>query len=301
MAIAIKTYLHTSGLNRLSKMMMHGKKGFVIPKERWVKKNGRYYKHYDINPDCIPENFSLWNKEPITEIYSFETCMIDVSWAKKMKKRGVKIYDVPMIEWVERNKFLRGDYKIFDKIICLNDFAYEIFSSKYDKVTRESFFMSPSEDHFYNKENTIYHQASCSASNPNKNTDLVIDCFKEMNLKNYKLVITGILNEFQKNKINDANIDYKGVVSYCEVLDTFKTSKIYLSPSSQEGLSIPLYEARKYGCKVVTTNFSPMKEVGDYLCDIEFVSEGDRFMYPKLKVIKESIKQRLYEAINNSL
>lgn len=301
MAIAIKTYLHTSGLNRLSKIMMEGKEGYVIPKERWVKKNGKYRKYYDINPDCIPENFYLWGNQPITEIYSFETCMIDVSWAKKMKKRGVKVYDVPMIEWVERNKFLRGDYKIFDNIICLNDFTYEIFSSKYDKVTREAFFMSPSEYSLCDKKNIIYHQASCSSSNSNKNTDLVIDCFKEMNLKNYKLVITGIINEFQKNKINDANIDYKGVVSYCEVLDTFKTSKIYLSPSSQEGLSIPLYEARKYGCKIVTTNFSPMKEVGDYLCDIEIVSEGDKFMYPKLKVIKESIKQRLYEAINNSL
>ena len=45
MKIAIKTFLNRSGLNRLSKIMMHKKTGYVIPKENWVLEKGKYVKN----------------------------------------------------------------------------------------------------------------------------------------------------------------------------------------------------------------------------------------------------------------
>lgn len=297
MAIAIKTFLHTSGLNRLSNIMTNGMTGYVIPKERWKASKGKYVKYFDINKECIPNGFKLWSGEPISELYSFETMMLNLSWVNKLRKRGVKVYDIPMIEWVERKKFEEGAYSVFDKILCLNDYCYDIFSSRYDNCERRTFDLPYKYDNL-DKRKVIYHQASCSSYNHFKNTENVIDAFINLNSSDYKLVITGIIHDSQKTKIQLKNIEYKGIVNYDVVLDLFKTSEIYLSPSLQEGLSIPLYEARSYGCKIITTNFSPMKEVGDILCDPVILEEGGKFMYPKLSLDSDEILKKLKSAIS---
>ena len=299
MKIAIKTFLNRSGLNRLSQIMMDKKRGYVIPKENWVLINGRYRKKINIEKSCIPEGFKLWSGEDIDELYSFETSMIDTRWIYKFKKMGVKIYDIPMIEWVERKKFEQNRYDIFDKILCLNEFCFKTFKSKYPAAERVEFKLNYKNKFMGAKKNIIYHQASCSSLNPLKNTDAVIDAFLNLN-SNFRLIITGILNDEQLKRIHGTKIDYKGILDYEDILEIFNYSKFYLAPSIQEGLSIPLYEAKKYGCKIITTNFSPMKEMGDYLCHTEINYNVGKFMYPRLCVSKESVYNALYKAINDN-
>ena len=300
MKIAIKTFLNTSGLNRLSQIMMHEKTGYVIPKESWVFERGRYIKKIYIDKKCIPKGFRLWNGESIDKVYSFETSMIDNRWIYDLKSKGIIVSDIPMIEWVERKKFEQNKYSIFDEIICLNDYCYNIFKERYKSAKRVCFELNNEQKNINIKENVIYHQASCSSFNPFKNTDAVIEAF--LNLKsNFRLIITGVLNDSQIKKINGTSIQYKGVLNYEDILEIFSYSKFYLAPSLQEGLSIPLYEAKRYRCKIITTDFSPMKEVGDYLCETKITNNFGKFMYPKLSVSKKAVYNALYKAINDNL
>jgi glycosyltransferase involved in cell wall biosynthesis len=300
MAVAVKTYLTLSGLYKLSELMFKDEEILYIPKEKWIYKNGRYVEDISIDKSLVP-HYKIWRGEPIDAVYSLETCMINTSWIRKFKDMNIPVFDVPMIEWVEKRSFNSGSYNIFDKIICLNNYCYSVFSEKYNKaelVTPD--FLYPQYDSLCKKENIVYHQASCSTSSGYKNTDLAIKAFLSTKNHDYKMVITGILSDIQQKNIKNENIDYKGIVSYEEVLNIFRKSKIYLSPSSQEGLSIPLYEAKANGCKIITSNFSPMKEMGDYICDITFEDVG-RFMYPKIQVNFNSIVKNLLKAIKDTI
>ena len=299
MAIAVKTYLSLSGLYNLSLLMFKNQKIYYIPKEKWIFKDGRYRKKIFIDKD-IASKHKIWMGEKVDRVYSLETCMIDTTWMNKFKHMGAKIIDVPMIEWVQRKYFLSGKYNCFDKIMCLNDYCYNIFSNKYSISEKYDFDAFFKENIKKNKENIIYHQASCSSANSFKNTDAAIESFLNIKNDNYKMIITGILNDNQKRNIKNKNIDYKGIVSYEEIQSIFEKSKIYLSPSSQEGLSIPLYEAKSNGCKIITTNFPPMKRFGDYLCDVN-ISENKRFMYPRLDINIKSLIKCLNKATTDSL
>lgn len=300
MAIAVKTYLTLSGLYKLSELMFKDEDVFYIPKEKWIYRNGRYVKDIIIDKDLISKD-KIWKGETIDAVYSLETCMVDTSWIKRFKDLNIPVFDVPMIEWVEKRSFICGAYNIFDKIICLNEYCYKVFSEKYNKAEMVvPDFLFPDHDSSFDKENIIYHQASCSTSSGYKNTDLAIKAFLATKNHDYKMVITGILSDAQQKYIKNKNIDYKGILSYKEVLNIFGKSKIYLSPSSQEGLSIPLYEAKANGCKIITSNFSPMKEMGDYLCDITLEDVG-RFMYPKIQVNFSSIVKNLLNAIKDTI
>ena len=294
MAIAVKTYFTLSGLNILSKKMFKNEDVYWIPKEKWVFENGRYSKKIFIDED-VSRDFKIWKGQPITRIYSMETCMIDLSWITKAKNNGIEVFDVPMIEWVERKKFDSGLYNIFDKIICLNDYCYEVFSYKYkNAVMKSPSFLYERKKISNSKENIIYHQSSVHSKNSFKNTENCLIAFADAGSKKYKLIVTGKLSDYAASMcIDGKNIDYRGIVDEKEIKDIYCRSKYFLCPSTQEGLGLGLYEAKNFGCKVITTNFSPMREAGDYLCRAKIISDGDKFMYPKLRVSSNSISNIL--------
>lgn len=298
MAIAVKTYLTLSGLYKLSKIMFKDEDVYYIPKESWVFEKGKYTERIFVDKE-LTKNDKMWNGEPIDSVYSLETCMINLSWINKIKRMNIPVFDVPMIEWVEKKAFLSGAYNVFDKIICPNQYCYEIFCEKYNNVERYD-GATAFESNIFEKKNVVYHQASCSTLNSFKNTDMAIDAFLKVKNPDYKMIITGLLNKNQERKIKSGNIEYKGIVTNDEVARIFKISKIYLSPSSQEGFSIPLYEAKASGCKIVTTNFSPMKELGDYLCDFKIGDEFSRFIYPKIILDFNSLVDNLDKSLKDA-
>ncbi len=91
-----------------------------------------------------------------------------------------------------------------------------------------------------------------------KNHSFLIDVFKELNIKNSKLILIGEgpLKEDVNKKVHDYNMEDK-VLFLGRRLDTHKIYSaldIYLMPSLGEGLSISLVEAQVNGLKCYTSN-----------------------------------------------
>lgn len=64
------------------------------------------------------------------------------------------------------------------------------------------------------------------------------------------------------------NVLFTPEISYEDLISTYKRCKILLFPSLEEGLGIPIIEAQICGCRVVTTDASPMRDLlvqGGYL------------------------------------
>lgn len=98
---------------------------------------------------------------------------------------------------------------------------------------------------------------------PYKNFYKVVDAFK--NLEGYYLVIVGG-GEFNKEE-NTRLLNIRDRIMHFQGISTDQLSVIYknafclLYPSSYEGFGLPIAEAMKAGCPVVTSNLSAIPEV----------------------------------------
>lgn len=68
-------------------------------------------------------------------------------------------------------------------------------------------------------------------------------------------------NDFFK-RLSISKIVYYPSISYAGLIKLYKKCKFLLFPSSEEGLGIPLLEAQVCGCRIVTTDQSPMNTLG---------------------------------------
>lgn len=98
-------------------------------------------------------------------------------------------------------------------------------------------------------------------------------------------------NEFW-NQLNVKNIKYAPRISYSDLIELYKKSKFLLFPSLEEGLGIPILEAQACGCRVITTNAAPMK---DLIVDGAYLLTGD------LKIDGLKIKEMLHENFDYKL
>lgn len=96
-----------------------------------------------------------------------------------------------------------------------------------------------------------------------KNFDIAIEVLKKLN--NYSFVVVGG-QEFSKDELENM-IDIKDRVFHFRGIGGDKLNTLYnnafclLYPSSYEGFGIPISEAMKAGCPVVSTNISSIPEV----------------------------------------
>jgi glycosyltransferase involved in cell wall biosynthesis len=309
--ILIKTYLHESGLFYLAKSLgdllkKAGHKVIYMPKSKYLLRgslfNRTYLKANDedlLNGEIVhlcDERKSIESqvinasvKYNATVLISFETLMEKSHWIYKVKHiTGMKIIDVPMIEWVSENLLNGKSYVLFDEIWCLTDQCYEYFN-KYSKAKRISWdYIDHDLFSTVQKEEGVvrfYHAGSLNDEYSTKNTDLVIKAFERFSEKNpnSELIVSGLIKDRETlNIVKKHNniIVIDGVLKREDMIDIYKKSHCVVIPSSREGLGMSLYEASACGSLVITTNCPPMNEFNTkYLCNTSGIKR-DRSLVP---------------------
>jgi glycosyltransferase involved in cell wall biosynthesis len=105
-----------------------------------------------------------------------------------------------------------------------------------------------------------------------------------------RLEIIGKLNEQQMQALADQGISYRQHIALSDqqVADHYAAADIVLFPSTFEGFGLPIVEGQKAGRPVITSDFSPMKEVaGGAACLVDPYDPGS-IRAGVLKVINDT-------------
>lgn len=295
--ILIKTYLFESGLfylgKSLYKELIKNNEVYLFPKEKYKKSGRRFVPFYPplSDKDLLSglnyfeaNSFHKNNLEKfvidkdVDIIFSLETFMPTASWIDSIKsKKRVRIYDIPMPEWVDGSHLKRGSYNRLDGIISLTKTTTRLFGkttvyeTSWDYANDANNFISEnkkSKDKF-----VFYHQASLNPSFSQKNTENVLLAFQRFSedvQKNVQLIVTGRLSDKEKLIVKKSN----NIMIINEILNKEGIYKLYeksdcvIAPSTREGLGLTFYEAKKFDCEIITTNADPMNIHTDYLCKV---------------------------------
>ncbi len=104
-------------------------------------------------------------------------------------------------------------------------------------------------------------------AHPHKNVEGLIKAFLEIRKKYQylQLVLSGNDHYFWKRikeNYQDKNIIYTGFITDQELVALYKSAKVFVMPSFEEGFGIPLLEAFACLCPVVSSNKGSLPEVG---------------------------------------
>src|SRR3989344_8828356 len=104
---------------------------------------------------------------------------------------------------------------------------------------------------------------------PRKNIVRLIEAFSKINHDNIFLVIVGkkgwlyeeILSAPKKFKVENS-VKFLDFVPEKELPIIYRNALCFVLPSLYEGFGLPVLEAMKYGCAVITSNISSLPEAG---------------------------------------
>jgi glycosyltransferase involved in cell wall biosynthesis len=335
LTILIKTFTFESGLYYLAKslgdkLLAEGHTVIYIPKSRYINRGNMFARTYqepenpedfsrDIIKKFLPHRtidsqiLSMVVKYNADYIISFETLMEKSQWITVVKRKtGVKVIDVPMIEWVTPRFLDGGSYRIFDEVWTLTDVCHDKFSKYYDHAKRTSWDFVD-RDLFHpverdSEEITFYHAGSLNENHSSKNTGNVLkafDLFIKRDSPKARLSLTGIINDRDSRKIIERHTNIHaldGVSSRGDIAKLYQNTDCILAPSSREGLGLSFFESLACGCKLITTDAKPMNShKTPYLCDVSS-TKNDGSLIPKAIVEAEGIYRQIkkvYEDIQN--
>lgn len=300
MNVAIITYPFESGLFYLAKSFEYEfrekynffyipKRKFTLINNRWIpntKNENNLFLHIDDNNEYAFEILLLCKKFNIEKIFSFETFIRDSSWVDLLSINGIKVIDIPMIEWVLKKDFDLNKYKKFYKIYCTTNYTFNIFSKKYSNAIKFFWDYCPDITFKNNKCNklTFYHPGSIQEINW-KNTDIILDSITSIDNYNFNFMYSG----FSNKKINDDRVVFIGhKKNRQDIIDAYNIASCIIAPSSREGLGLSFYEAKKTKCDIITTNAPIMDEHTKYLCE-SFKNEKSETLMPFYKISKEDL------------
>ena len=298
--ILIITYLFESGLFYLGKSLYNelssNNNVCVFPKEKYKRsKMGRYMPFYpsekskNLLDDISVHNVNHYDyqnilevikKEKIDIIISLETFMPNSGWIKMAKSLRVKVIDVPMPEWTDFGIIKRGGYSVFDEIWCLSKTSLALFE-RYDNSKLVSWDYAndiAASPRSSDKEvGLFYHPASLNPTFSQKNTSIVIESFLAFEKeKDVRLIITGSLTDRQLDMANKSNniMIINEILEKKDIYNIYEKTHCLLAPSSREGLGLHFYEAKKMGCRIITTDVDPMNIHTPYLCKVISYNKG---------------------------
>lgn len=286
--VGIITYPFISGLYYLAKSfagylesigedyVLIPKKSFVLDGQRWTgifKYELDGFEKLNSNISYQIQLLSLCKTKNIKTIVSFETFMRDSSWVDMLSKYGIKIVDIPMPEWSLKSDIISGRYRKFDSVYCLTNQTYDLFS-RYSKAERKKWDFCPDISVVEKQKSetlTFYHPGSAAVVNQ-KNTISVIQSLKLIPYKNINFLFSGFLGA----ELNDSRCVYLGQkINRHEIISAYHKADCIISPSTREGLGMCLYEAKKVGCDIITTDAAPMNEHSKYLCRVSGYNQSE--------------------------
>lgn len=184
-----------------------------------------------------------------------------------------------------------------DKVICISEKTKNELANHHVPISKVVVIYDPvslskvSEGKIERDRVQILHVGT----KPNKNLNRVIESLKGLNCY---LTIIGKLDETQTALLMKSGINYKNLVGLSEEELAFEyiSSDIVSFPSLYEGFGMPIIEGQLAGCAVLTSDISPMTEVGmDSVLyvnpnDIDSIREGF-----KLLIENEQLRDELIE------
>lgn len=102
---------------------------------------------------------------------------------------------------------------------------------------------------------------SVATLEPRKNLKRIIQAFALLKTKNLKLVVAGKQGWGDFKNLSSTNVIFTGYVSHEDKQALYSGATCFVFPSLYEGFGLPILEAMKCGCPVVTSNISSMPEV----------------------------------------
>jgi glycosyltransferase involved in cell wall biosynthesis len=133
---------------------------------------------------------------------------------------------------------------------------------------------------------------------PRKNISRLIEAFSKLKKDNLSLVIVGkkgwqyteILSAPDKYHVRD-NVKFLDFVSDEDLPSLYKNAFCFVLPSLYEGFGLPVLEAMKYGCPVLTSNVSSLPEAGGDAALYFDPNSAEEIALAINKLIKDAIRQ----------
>lgn len=146
---------------------------------------------------------------------------------------------------------------------------------------------------------------------PRKNIKRLIEAFSKIKNKNIKLIIVGrkgwmweeILEAPSRFDVSE-RVVFLDNVGDDELPEFYKNASCFILPSLYEGFGLPILEAMKYGCPVLTSNVSSLPEAGgdaavyfdpedvnDIAEKIEKVLSSEKLRKDLIKLGKEQVEK----------
>lgn len=286
--IAIVTYPFISGLYYLAESFKFqqeslGNKVYFIPKKSFVLSNNKWvgifkyelknFLDFKQEDSYSLQMISYLKKLNIKKVFSFETFMRDSAWVDSLNALGIKVIDIPMPEWSLKTELYAGRYNKFFEVYCLTSQSFSLFKD-FSKAKKITWDFCPDIKQVSKTKNdilTFYHPGSVSEQNQ-KNTPAVIKALSLVKAQNIRLLISGSTG----SEITDSRIKFLGrKISRHEIYDAYNKADCTISPSTREGLGMCFFEAKKFGCNIITSDVEPMIEHSKHLCKISGYNQSE--------------------------
>ena len=247
-----------------------------------------------------------------------------------IRRCGVGVADIPMIEQVREDFFMQGGYNIFDEVWCVTDYTYNIFKKfgygnavrkEWDFVDRK-WFASPPE-YAIHENYQFYHPRGWGGQHNRKNTERIIEAFAEVHKLHpgTELLITSQapigLNgmELLKHASHEVqtHLPYSyevrvyehgirlinGTISRQMLAQHYRGCNCVLNPAMREGLGLTFYEARACGKPVIALDAPPMNELGDVLVPVSEWTPVKNSLVPLAQCKVENLAEAMLTQVKN--
>ncbi len=199
------------------------------------------------------------------------------NWTRYSAKNAAKILTISQ---ASKNDIIKFYGVPDDKIVVTPLGVREVERSKHKVLSMEDL----KEKYKINKPYILF----VGTLQPRKNIERLIEAFSKLRtvnseLSNHQLVIVGkkgwlyepILEAPEKHGVKD-EVKFLDFVTDEDIPAFYQNAECFVLPSLYEGFGLPVLEAMRYGCPVVTSNISSLPEAGGdaaIYCDPESVED----------------------------